>query len=685
MHQAIKEFLPKFRYTRPIAQPDWRYLCRDATDAWAWSTAAGLEHLCLADVWTDDEFVHNHYLSAFLAFQAGCRQNIAWLHHVSLLADRTQNLRAQTWTSIQLLEISANAGDQHRNVVSHDGDRIALSKGMFFPSEEAQRSSYSQEESIKWLRGQLQSKSFNYRRPQAQDAIRWIVKVLAKLRDSHCSAHATGQPAVASTMRVQQTATLNSRECVTNGRTTHCDACKAGVNWFALSGVDLESLADNKDQVNSAAQQGMEGLLLALVNVLEADAAAENCGCTDVCDTHQSTTPVSTNHWGSSTVAPGWHTSFSHGQPLVPMSTGRVEHAVYSTEKHEASIGAFRCASQTPGALQALSDESVENAVGGAASRVYGGQSASVSRGLPWQRAARVAQACLQLSAFLCSCLEQQLHTDLEAAAAVTRRLRYLEAVVEEHEDAAKSTGKPPRERPEKYAQTATCVATQRPCNWHATQPSPGTTTAALPASTAPGMMIPQRVSGTHLASRSMHTGGKLLHLRTVYTGPRYLACGSSGVRASACDPSRSGPSPHRCCTMPLLHHAAVGHPSGAPLHLLHTGTPRPIPFTEARHGSASAQPRHQGLYVVESIRQMVADVEARFAATEQEFERRMLVNAGHTSMQAGMRELFSSYNGKRVQAGQFVAPAVTQRPGHTGSETKTSWSPDAQISSAGS
>ena len=48
--------------------------------------------------------------------------------------------------------------------------------------------------------------------------------------------------------------------------------------------------------------------------------------------------------------------------------------------------------------------------------------------------------------------------------------------------------------------------------------------------------------------------------------------------------------------------------------------------------------------------------MEAQFTSTSAEFERRLLVEAGQCSMHQGLDRLFNCYNGKRMQAGKYVA-----------------------------
>lgn len=251
-------------------------------EAWAWSTAAGLNHLCQANIWNDEQLVQYHYFSAFLAFQAGCRQQIASLHHAVVLAG--QSLQP---VSTQVLDRPAGVGRQQQ-VSTRYGSHFRLScesrPNPRWQSNEENSNVYLQHEPVPWLCSNLASKTSVHSRTQAKVAVTWIVDILLQLRHDSQGAGALRDQASES-IQADASQPAHSNVCPSlsdvHATTTPCDTCQSQVDWFALSGVDLDNLSGTQPRKGPAYQQSIGELLLALCTVLQADAATEYRGNPD--------------------------------------------------------------------------------------------------------------------------------------------------------------------------------------------------------------------------------------------------------------------------------------------------------------------------------------------------------------------------------------------------------------------
>lgn len=268
-------------------------------DTWTRFSPAGVEHLCHADVWNERHLVQHHYFSAFVAFQAACRQQIAWMHHLFL--------DAQAWV-VDLHQSAPNTCVQHCTPVETSQQNVGGLSGLLGPSapgvvaiktQEINASNFSKKESDERLRRlNPSSQDIFCSRTAVQNAADWAVEFLswqhtelARAGITACDTTTAGHSGSPGTLTAHSNGAVSKAPKAVDGPPVCCQSMpaedKVGMDWLALSGVGLHQLSEHSGATTSSIRDSMDGLRSALLAVLQADAASEYHGNTSTGNTNR--------------------------------------------------------------------------------------------------------------------------------------------------------------------------------------------------------------------------------------------------------------------------------------------------------------------------------------------------------------------------------------------------------------
>lgn len=275
-------------------------------DTWTRLSPAGIEHLCHADIWNEWHLVQHHYFSAFVAFQAACRQEIVWMHHCFLgsqacVMDSFQSARR---TCVQ--QCTPTEPPQH-SVGGLSGLCGPNTSGTV-TEKDIDVSNVSWKGPNERLRSCISPQDIVCSRTAVQNAAIWAAEFLSWQHSDLARADVTACTTTTPRSSGSQASPVSHLRRDVSQAPEHADAppfcCiamtdeenNAAMDWLVLSGIDLHCLLDHTGTTTSSIHESMRGLRLALLAVLQADAASEYHGKFGLSDTKAADVGVRCSH-----------------------------------------------------------------------------------------------------------------------------------------------------------------------------------------------------------------------------------------------------------------------------------------------------------------------------------------------------------------------------------------------------